>query len=284
MFKIGVVKFGCIGAAPLLDLLFDERADRKELEVRVFTSGAKLDPDSCVWPTDAVIEYKPDLVLSVSPNAALPGPTQSREKLAEAKLPTITISDDPSSKAFYKKNEEGKKMKTAPEGHGFIILPADSMIGARREFLDPTEMALFNADMIKVLSATGVMRFIQEKVGGVIDEIRAGKAPKMPMVKLKAGKAVQSGGFSNPNACAKAYAALKIAEAVADVNVDGCFKIQDHEQYIPVVAAGHEMLRVAAVLADEARELEKGSDTLYRTPHSKDGKILKKDKLMEKPK
>ena len=108
VFKIGVVKFGCIGAAPLLDLLFDERADRIDLEVRVFTSGAKLDPDSCVWPTEAVIEYKPDLVLSVSPNAALKGPTQSREKLAEAKLPTVTISDGPSSKAFYKKDDEGK--------------------------------------------------------------------------------------------------------------------------------------------------------------------------------
>ncbi len=28
------------------------------------------------------------------------------------------------------------------------------MIGARREFLDPTEMASFNSDVIKVLSAT----------------------------------------------------------------------------------------------------------------------------------
>ena len=84
VFKLGVVKFGCIGAAPLLDLIFDERADRKDLEVRVFTSGAKLDPDSCVGPTQMVIEYKPDLVLSVSPNAALKGPTKSREMLHEA--------------------------------------------------------------------------------------------------------------------------------------------------------------------------------------------------------
>ncbi len=78
IFKIAVAKFGCIGAAPLLDLILDERADRKDLEVRGFTSGAKLDPDSCSVIVDQIIAYAPDLVVIVSPNAALPGATGAR--------------------------------------------------------------------------------------------------------------------------------------------------------------------------------------------------------------
>jgi methylenetetrahydromethanopterin dehydrogenase len=283
IFKLGVIKFGCIGAAPLLDLIVDERADRKDLEVRVFTSGAKLDPDSCVGPTEAVIDYKPHLVLSVSPNAALPGPTKSREMLCEAKLPTITLSDGPSTKGFYKKNEEGKKVKSVLEEQGFIIIPSDSMIGARREFLDPTEMTLFNADMIKVLSCTGLIRLIQNEIDRVINEIKAGETPKMPTIKAEADKAVKAGGFSNPYASAKAYAALKIAEAVADVTVQGCFVVQDAAKYIPIVTAGHEMMRVAAMLSDEAREIEKCNDTLLRTPHHSKGNTLTKTKLPDKP-
>ncbi|MHA1905405.1 MAG: F420-dependent methylenetetrahydromethanopterin dehydrogenase [Candidatus Thorarchaeota archaeon] len=283
-FKIGVVKFGCIGAAPLLDLILDERADRKDLEVRVFTSGAKLDPDSCVGPTDAVIEYKPDLVLSVSPNAALPGPTASREKLGEAKLPTITISDGPAVKGFYKKNEEGKKVKSLLDKQGFIILPADSMIGARREFLDPAEMSLFNADVIKVLSATGFVHITQKAIDDVVAGLKAGEETKMPTLKVTAKKAVEAAGFTNPYAAAKAYAAITISEAVADVNVQGCFVEQDRDKYIPLVAAGHELMRAAAVLADEAREIEKYSDSIYRTPHDKKGATLAKTKLLDKPK
>lgn len=282
VFKLGVVKFGCIGAAPLLDLIFDERADRKDIEVRVFTSGAKLDPDSCVGPTEMVIDYKPDLVLSVSPNAALKGPTQSREMLHEAGLPTITISDGPSEKGFYKKNEEGKKKKSVLDKQGFFILYADSMIGARREFLDPTEMVLFNADMIKVLTNTGVIRLLQTEIYAVMEELKAGNEPKMPTMKVKAAKAVEAGGFSNPYAAAKAYAALKIAEGVADVTVEGCFVEQDAAKYIPLVAAGHEMMRAAAILSDQAREMEKAMDSVLRTPHNKKGELKKKHKLGDK--
>ena len=38
--NLGVLKLGCIGASPLIDLLLDERADREDLHVRAFTSGA----------------------------------------------------------------------------------------------------------------------------------------------------------------------------------------------------------------------------------------------------
>ena len=44
-----------------------------------------------------------------------------------------------------------------------------------------------------------------------------------------------------------------------------------------------EMMRAAARLADEARELEKSEDTLVRTPHSSAGARLMKSRLGEKP-
>ncbi|MEM0332753.1 MAG: F420-dependent methylenetetrahydromethanopterin dehydrogenase, partial [Archaeoglobaceae archaeon] len=86
-----------------------------------------------------------------------------------------------------------------------------------------------------------------------------------------------------PYAKAKAMAAYYIAEKVADVDVKGCFMEKDPEKYIPLVASAHEMMRTAAILADEAREIEKYNDTVYRSPHARTGEILKKFKLMEKP-
>lgn len=51
---------------------------------------------------------------------------------------------------------------------------------------------------------------------------------------------------------------------------------------MPMVAAAHELLRIAAKLADEAREIEKSNDTVYRTPHVKSGEKRYKVKFMEK--
>ena len=283
IFKLGVLKLGCIGAAPLLDLLFDERADREDLEVRSFTCGAKLDPASCAEPTASLLAYQPQLVLLVSPNAALGGPANSRKAIAGANIPLITLSDGPSKKAFFKKNEEGKQVMNVPDGQGFMIFPQDSMIGARREFLDPTEMALFNADVIRVLAATGVLRLVQTEISQVITAIKAAQTPKYPTITVSAERAVAAGGFGNPYAAAKAYAALTIAEGVSAVTADGCFREQDASRYIPMVAAGHEMMRVAARLADEARELEKATDTVRRTPHAPAGNLLSKSHLAGKP-
>ena len=58
---------------------------------------------------------------------------------------------------------------------------------------------------------------------------------------------------------------------------------KEMEQYIPTVASAHELLRHAAKLAEEARELEKACDSVLRTPHAKDGKVLSKTDLMAKP-
>ena len=283
VFKLGVLKLGCIGAAPLLDLLLDERADRDDLETRAFTSGAKLDPAACTGPTTDCIAFGADLVLLVSPNAALPGPSKAREALLAAGIPTIAIGDAPSKKAFFKKNEEGKQVKQVVENLGFMILPSDPMIGARREFLDPSEMALFNADVIRVLAACGVLRAVQNELDRTIDAMKNGAKPVLPSITVSAEMAIAAAEFANPYAAAKAYAALTIAEAVAGVTTRGCFMEQDPAQYITLVSAGHEMMRSAALLADAAREIEKDNDTVLRTPHAASGQARRKTGLGDKP-
>ncbi|MHA1930569.1 MAG: F420-dependent methylenetetrahydromethanopterin dehydrogenase [Candidatus Thorarchaeota archaeon] len=281
--RIGILKLGCIGAAPLLDLLLDERAERKDIDVVTVGSGAKLDPEPCKAAAMKMTEMDAGLVVIVSPNASLPGPTQAREMILEKGIPVLTISDGPSKKAFYKKNEEGKKVVSIPEKSGFIVLPMDPMIGARKEFLDPTEMALFNADLITVLSCTGVLRFIQYELGKLVDSLKAGKDIELPTIVLKTEKALDAAGFSNPYAYAKAFAALKMTEIVADITSKACFKESDPKVYVPAVAAAHELLNAAANLASAAREIEKLGDHVLRTSHSSSGKIQKKAKLHQKP-
>nr|HDO81493.1 F420-dependent methylenetetrahydromethanopterin dehydrogenase [Candidatus Bathyarchaeota archaeon] len=272
--KIGVVKTGNIGTAPLLELLLDERADRKDIDVRVVGSGAKLNPEQAEEVARKVLEFNPNLVLTVSPNAALPGPSKVREVLAEAGVPTIVISDAPGKKA--KEDIEGK-------GQGYIIINADAMIGARREFLDPIEMALFNADVIKVLAITGALTVIYQEIDKVIDAIKKGEQPTLPRIVVNKNVAVEAANFSNPYAKAKAIAAYEAASTVADLNVEGCFKVQEYEKYVPLVAAAHELMRQAALLADEARELEKAGDSVLRMPHKKSGEIVSKRALISKP-
>ena len=282
--KLAVVKIGCIAASPLLDLVFDERAEREDFEIRVYSSGAKMDAGSAATLIETLSTWEPQLVLVVSPNASLEGPTNLRTHFMEKKIPVISISDGPSKKAWQYKDEKGKKKMKAAEGEGYIIIPSDSMIGARGEFLDPTEMVLFNADVLKVLSSGGVIRGLQTIIGECMEQIKAGKEVELPAITLNADKAMKYANYTNPYAGAKAYAALKIAEAVADVTTRGCFKLQEAAKYVPVVTAGHEMMRTAAILADEARELEKAQDTLYRSPHGSDGRVKAKTKLHDKPK
>ena len=74
-----------------------------------------------------------------------------------------------------------------------------------------------------------------------------------------------------------------MAAAVADLDLKGCFMLKDHNQYIPIVAAAHEMAAAAAKLAVEARDIEKSNDTVTRTPHMGDGSTGSKSVLLEKP-
>lgn len=273
--KICVLKMGCIASAPLLEYILDERADRKDIEVRVLSVGSKLAPeDYGVELAEKGLREECDLYIVVSPNAALPGPTKAREVLREKGKSVIVISDAPAKKITKELDEKG---------FGYIIVLADSMIGARREFLDPVEMTIFNGDIIKVLAITGVYRLIQVEVGKVIDGLKRGEKPVLPRVVVDKEIAINAAQFKNAYAKAKAMAAYEVARKVADLTTEGCFVVKESERYIPIVAAAHEMMRYAALLADEAREIEKYGDTLVRTPHSTEGAILYKEKLMEKP-
>jgi len=84
--------------------------------------------------------------------------------------------------------------------------------------------------------------------------------------------------IENPYAKSKAMAAFEISSHVARRTSEGYVPIQEWEDYITVVSAAHEMMRISAKLADEARE-----DTVTRQPHAKDGTTMRKMKLIEKP-
>jgi methylenetetrahydromethanopterin dehydrogenase len=271
--KIAIMKIGCIGCSPLLEYILDERADRRDITVGVFSPGCKMDAEDVPPVAERVVAYKPGFVVLVSPNAAMPGPKTGRELLSKAGLPVLVISDAPAK-------------KTVPEldagGFGYIIVEADSMIGARREFLDATEMALFNSDVIRVLAVTGVYRLLYTEIDKIIDQLESGQKITMPKILVDKETATNNGKFNSPYAKGKAMASYEIARRVADLSTQGCFVLKERERYLPMVAAAHEMMRIAAKLADEAREVEKASDSTTRTPHTSEGAVLSKTRLLDK--
>ena len=274
--KVGVAKLGNIASGVMAELLLDERADREDMQTFMATSGTKLEPADVDRVVSNLKAYKPDFCIVVSPNGVLPGPTGAREQLAAAGIPVIIITDDVTTK----KEWEGVKASN----FGYIIMKADSMIGARREFLDPVEMADFNGNLVKVLAITGAFRKLQLAVDLVIDQVKAGKKGAelvLPKIVMTTDKAVE-GEFTNNYALAKARAAHEIAMAVAGQNVKGCFMTKEWEKYIPIVASAHEMMRTAAMLCDEAREIEKAGDNVMRQSHKKDGVLVCKNKLVAK--
>ena len=273
MVRIGFLKLGNIATAPMIELLLDERAEREDMEVRVVSSGANMGGKQSEDVANVMVGLKPQLVFITSPNAATKGPTKARETVAAAGIPVVVVSDGPKDIL----DELG------PKGMGAMIIEADSMIGARREFLDPVEMALFNADTIKVLSITGVYSLIYETIDKLIEQLKKGEKPTLPLINISRSKAVKAAGFTNPYAEAKATAAYEMARRVAGITTEACFKEKDWEKYTALCAAGHELMRAAAEMADDAREIEKNGDTVQRKPHYDDGSYLSKKKLMEKP-
>ena len=274
--KVGVAKLGNIASGVMAELLLDERADREDMQTFMATSGTKLQPEDIDRVVSNMKAWKPDFCIVVSPNGVLPGPTGAREELAKSGIPCIVITDDVTTK------KEWEGIKTS--SFGYIIMKADSMIGARREFLDPIEMADFNGNLVKVLAGTGAFRKLQVAIDQVIDQVKAGKKGAelvLPKIVMTTDKAVD-GEFTNNYALAKARAAHEIAMAVAGQNVKGCFMTKEWEKYIPIVASAHEMMRSAAVLCDEARELEKAGDCILRQAHKKDGTLVRKTKLVAK--
>jgi methylenetetrahydromethanopterin dehydrogenase len=272
--KIGVLKNGTIGSSLLLAFLIDERAEAKRINVYEVTSGAKMHPpEMCTKTMEDLLKWQPELILMSSPNAALGGPKAAREMAKATGIPTIIISDAPAKKAVEEIQEKGM---------GYILVNCDSMIGARRPFLDPVEMSCFNADLLKVLAITGALQLIAEELNKVIIDMLEGRTPTLPQIIVDAATSIKSAKFTNPYAEAKAIAAFKLAASVSKVTGKACFKLQERSEYMPLLAASHEMMRMAAIMCDEAREIEKSNDTVIRRPHHAKQHMLSKVKLHEK--
>ncbi len=272
--KIGVIKCGNIGTSPVLDLVLDERADRPNIDVRGVSSGAKMTPEQIEEVVPKIMDFDPDFVIFISPNPGAPGPAKARELLSGMDVPALIIGDAPGM---------GKREEMDEQELGYIVVLGDPMIGARREFLDPTEMASFNADVIKVLAATGAYRVVQETIDGMIAACEAGEAIELPKVVIDAAKATDAAGFASPYAKAKAMAAYEMAAKVGDIDLKGCFMVKEMEKYVPIVASAHELIATAAKLATEAREIEKANDTVLRKPHGAQGQTMSKTVLVSKP-
>ena len=272
--KIGIFKCGNIGTSPNLELLLDELADRNDIKVRTVTTGSKMGAEDVEEAFPKMLEFNPDVFIVISPNTALPGPGKAREQISKSGRPGIVISDSPAKKA---------KVEMETQGLGYLIITGDPLIGARKEFLDPIEMAIFNSNVNKILAITGVYRIIQQEIDKVIYALEAGQTPVLPRLVIDMAVVRDNSPFTNPYAKAKAMAAYGMAEKVAEVDTVACFMEKDMEKYIPLVACAHEIAQAAARLAEEAREIEKFNDTLLRKPHAKDGKQKVKNKLMLAP-
>ena len=250
----------------------DERAEATRIDVREVTSGAKMHPaEHCIDTLKKLLEFEPELLIMSSPNAALSGPKAAREMAGN--IPTIIISDAPAKKAIDEIKEKNM---------GYILINCDSMIGARRPFLDPIEMSIFNSDLLKVLAITGALHLIAEELNKVIIDMLEGRTPSLPQLIIDADIATEAAKFSNPYARAKAIAAFELAASVSKITGKACFQLKDRSEYMPLLAAAHEMMRTAAKMCDEAREIEKSSDTVIRRPHHANQYFLSKTGLHDK--
>jgi methylenetetrahydromethanopterin dehydrogenase len=271
---IGVFKCGNIATSPLFELLLDELADRKDIKTRTVTTGSKMSVEDVEEALPKIFEFDPNLLVLISPNPSISGPEKVREKFSNSGIPSVVVSDAP-----------GKRIKTKLEeqGLGYIIITGDPLIGARKEFLDPIEMAIFNSNIIKVLAITGVYRMVYQEIDELMHAIKTGSSPALPKLIIDANAIRDRSDFENPYAKAKAIAAYELAEKIAEINIQACFVEKERDKYIPLVASAHEIAQIAAKLAEEAREIEKYGDTLVRKPHSKSGKLKTKTKLMLPP-
>jgi methylenetetrahydromethanopterin dehydrogenase len=272
--KIGIFKCGNIATSPLFELLLDELADRQDIKTRTVTTGSKMGAEDVEEALPKIFEFNPDLLVFISPNPSIPGPAKVRERLSNSGVPSVVISDAP-----------GKRVKAEIEkqGLGYIIITGDPLIGARREFLDAIEMAIFNSNIIKVLAITGVYRMVQRQIDKLLQAIKAKSSLDLPKLVIDINSIRDNSDFQNPYAKAKAMAAYELTEKIAEINLQACFMEKESDKYIPLVACAHEIAQVAARLAEEAREIEKYGDILVRKPHAKSGKVKVKTKLMLPP-
>jgi methylenetetrahydromethanopterin dehydrogenase len=272
--KIGVFKCGNIASSPIFELLLDELGDRQDIRTRTITTGSKMSIEDVNDALPRIFEFNPSLLVFICPNASLPGPTKVRERLAASGIPSVVITDAP-----------GKKIAADLEnqGLGCIVVMGDPLIGARREFLDPVEMAIFNSNMIKVLAITGVLRIIHNEIDRLVHSVRRKAKPVLPRLVIDLSMIRDKSDFSNPYAEAKAMAAYGLAEKIAEIDIQASFVEKERDKYVLLAASAHEIAQTAARLAEEAREMEKSVDALVRKPHAKDGRPKVKSKLLQPP-
>ena len=266
MVKITFVKLGNITLTTLIDIMLDERASRTDIEATVISSSTKMKPEAAERLFPLIDQVETDLLVMISPNAKDKGPQLVIDTYKE-KYPVLVVSDTA---------DKEMREKWKAEGVGYIIASFDPMIGAKLDFLDPTEMCLFNGYIISAFSSCGVFSYIVELFDDVIKQIKDGKKPELPYRNLSPIGVVEKYPFQNEYSRPKAFAALRILQDAGKLNVNGCWGEKDKNRALIKVAAAHEMVRQASVLADEVRELEKGSNHLVRTPHNKEGEVLHK--------
>jgi methylenetetrahydromethanopterin dehydrogenase len=268
--RVTVVKLGCIASTALLESLLDERASREDIVIRSFSSGTKMDTQSAREVEAIAASVKSDIFLVVSPNASLEEPKLLVKNLAK-KAPTVIVSDAPARKAV----QDFEKSHV-----GYIIIEADSLIGVRKEFLDPIEMALFNSDVIRVLAVTGAFRVLHEEIDKVIESVKRRKT-WLPKLIVNKDVAIKRGEFSNPYAKAKAMASFEMARLAGQLSAEGAYKVKERERYLTIVASAHELMREAALLADQAREIGKTENKVSRHIHFNNGTTKMKKGLFD---
>jgi methylenetetrahydromethanopterin dehydrogenase len=271
---VTIVKIGYIGTTTLIDALLDERSARSDIKIRVISSSVQMAEPDAEDAAKIAAGVPSDLYVIISPTVGLPGPSKAREVLKATGKPIIIIGDEPSRKAA---------KALAEEGIGSIVIYGDPMISAKAPFLDPVEMALFNSDVLRVLAVTGAFRLVQTTLDRVIEEIKAGQKPQLPQLVINKTEALAASDIQNPYAYAKAMAAYEASREVASLSTEAVFKIEERKDALPVLAAAHELMRMAAKLADEAREIEKGNDTVVRLAHYRKGDLRRRVKLMDEP-
>ena len=271
--KLTFVKMGVIASTLIVDILIDERANREDIQVRVVGSGCNMEKSE-LEIVDKALEFDTDVYFVVSPAATLEGPSEARKKLLESGKPVIAITDG-----------GGKKITeiAEEEGIGYVVVHLDPMIGARKQFLDPTEMILFNGLMLTTFASIGVVAKFQEILDDIINQVKNGGLKELPRIEINAENAVEAAGFSNPYAKAKAHAAAEILMRIPPITRKATWKEKDKAKAAYLCAVGHEMLKHASDLAQLSREIEKYNDTVQRLLHDKDGSVLYKKGLLDLP-
>ena len=117
--KIGVIKCGNLGTSPVIDLMLDERADRPNISVKSFGSGAKMGPEEIEEVVPKVADLDAAFVIFISPNPAAPGPAKARELLSAMDVPAIIVGDGPGARVKDEMNEQGL---------GYILVKGDPMM------------------------------------------------------------------------------------------------------------------------------------------------------------